>query len=120
MNLISLINKIPFGEPAEKGYFLYTKMPSSVLKGIEADNFIRTVRFAADHSPFYKRKFAEHGIDAKKVRTAEDLGGLFTTAEDIRANPDDFICQKADTAYESTGTTSKKTKRVYFSRQEVR
>ncbi len=120
MNLISLINKIPFGEPAEKGYFLYTKMPPSVLKNLDADNFRKTVCFAAEHSPFYRRKFAEHGIDAKKVRTAEDLGGFFTTAEDIRSNPDEFVCQKPDTAYESTGTTSKKTKRVYFSRQEIR
>ncbi len=90
------------------------------MKKLEADNFTGTVRFAAEHSPFYRRKFAEHRIDAKKVRRPEDLGDFFTTAEDIRANPDEFVCMKADTAYESTGTTSKKTKRVYFSRQEVR
>jgi len=120
MNLISLINKIPFGEPAERGYFLYKATPQSVLKKIEKGNFISTVRFAAEHSPFYRRKFAEHKIDAKKVRDTSDLRDFFTTAEDIRANPEEFICAKSDTAYESTGTTSKKTKRVYFSRQEVR
>jgi phenylacetate-CoA ligase len=32
----------------------------------------------------------------------------------------EFICAPPDTAYETTGTTSKKPKRVYFSRQEVR
>jgi len=120
MNIISLINKIPFGEPAEKGYFLYTKVPAGILKKLEEDNFRQTIRFVAEKSPFYRRKFAEFKIDAKKVNHPEDLGEFFTTAEDIRANPEEFICLPPDTAYESTGTTSKKTKRVYFSRNEVR
>ncbi len=119
MNIISLINKIPFGQPAEKGYFLYKNTPQSILKKMERDNFIGTVRYVAEHSPFYKRKFAEHHIDASKVKSPEDLKDFFTTAEDIRANPDEFLCMRPDTAYESTGTTSKKTKRVYFSRNEV-
>ncbi len=120
MNLISLINSLPLGEPAEKGFFLYSRVPGGILKKMEHDNFVGTVRYVAEKSPFYRRKFAEHKIDAKKVNSPEDLKDFFTTAEDLRANPDEFVCMKADTAYESTGTTSKKTKRVYFSRQEVR
>jgi phenylacetate-CoA ligase len=120
MNIISLINKIPFGNPAEKGYFLYRNVPSGVLAGLEAGNFRKTVEYVAEHSPFYRRKFAEHQIDARNIKTPSDLGDFFTTPEDIRANPDEFVCQRPDTAYETTGTTSKRSKRVYFSRNEVK
>lgn len=120
MSLISLIDKLPIGERAERGYWLYTKIPHGWLDGIEADNFRKTVAFVAEHSPFYKRKFKEFGIRADRVKAPADLGDFFTTAEDIRANPHEFVCMTPDTAYETTGTTSKKSKRVYFSRQEVR
>jgi phenylacetate-CoA ligase len=119
LSLISLINRFPLGTPAEKGYFLYTKLPPGLFQKMEADGFRGTVRYVAENSPFYKRKFKEHGIDAAVVKTPADLGNFFTTAEDIRQNPDEFLCAPADTAYESTGTTSKRTKRVYFSRNEV-
>lgn len=119
MSIISLINKIPFGNSAEKGFFLYKKLPPSLFQKMEEDNFGKTVRYAARHSKFYQRKFKERGIDANRVKSPADLGEFFTTAEDIRENPEEFICMPADTAYETTGTTSKKSKRVYFSRNEV-
>ena len=119
MSIISLIDKFPFGNPAEKGFYLYTKLPSGVFQKMEDDNFRGTVRYVAQRSKFYQRKFKEHGIDPVKVRRPEDLGNFFTTAEDIRANPEEFICMPPDTAYETTGTTSKRPKRVYFSRNEV-
>lgn len=120
MSLISLIDGFPYGNRAEKGYFLYKRVPAGVLDRLQADNFKKTVEWVAERSPFYKRKFAELGIDAKKVNVPEDLGGFFTTAEDIRADVDAFVCLRPDTAYETTGTLSKRAKRVYFSRQEVR
>ena len=119
MSVISLINKLPFGSAAQKGYFLYTKVPQGVLQKISAVNFSGTVRYVSEHSKFYKRKFSERGIDPKKVKAPADLGDFFTTAEDIRTAPEDFICMRPDTAYETTGTTSKKPKRVYFSRSEI-
>src|SRR3989338_7738592 len=115
MSIISLINRVPFGQSAEKGFFLYTKLPPAVFQKMEGDNFRGTVRYVAEKSPFYRRKFKELNIDPSKVMVPSDLGDFFTTAEDIRSNPDEFLCAAADTAYESTGTTSKKTKRVYFS-----
>ena len=120
MSLISLINKIPFGNPAEKGFFLYSKVPSGFLKKMEEDSFKKTISFVCGHSKFYKRKFDELGIRPEKVTKPEDLGDFFTTAEDIRANVEEFVCMKPDTAYETTGTTSPRAKRVYFSRQEVK
>lgn len=120
MDFIGLLNLIPFGNPAEKGYWLYTQAPRHFLDSMEAGNFQKTVRFCAEHSPFYKRKFKELAIDPARVKAPSDLEDFYTTAEDIRANPHEFVCRPADTAYESTGTTSKKTKRVYFSRSEVK
>ena len=120
MNLFGILKAIPFGELAEKGYFLYSKAPRNFLENMEAENFRKTVRFCAKYSPFYKRKFKEQAILPEKVKTPSDLGDFFTTAEDLRANPHDFVCGPYDTAYETTGTTSKRTKRVYFSRSEVK
>ena len=119
MSIISLINKIPFGNSAEKGFFLYNMLPAGLFKKMEQDNFRVTVRFVAKHSKFYQRKFSELGIDASRVKSPGDLRDFFTTAEDIRQNPKEFICLPPDTAYETTGTTSKTPKRVYFSRNEV-
>ncbi|MBI3251877.1 MAG: phenylacetate--CoA ligase family protein [Candidatus Omnitrophica bacterium] len=120
MSILTLIKNIPFVNPAAAGYFLYHRAPAPVLKKIEAENFRRTIRYAASHSRFYKRKFAEHRIDPQNVRHPEDLGDFFTTAEDLRAFNEDFVSARPDTAYETTGTTSKKSKRVYFSRSEMR
>ncbi len=120
MSVISLIEKIPFGTSAEKGFFLYTHMPESLFSKIAGDNFRGTVLYAYEHSRFYRRKFDELKINPKKIKKPDDLGDFFTTAEDLRENVQDFVCARPDTAYETTGTTSKKPKRVYFSRQEVK
>ncbi len=119
MSLISLINNFPFWNPAQKGYFLYSRLSGDFIQKMERDNFKGTVRFVAKHSPFYRKQFKKHKIDASRVESPADLGDFFTTAEDIRQNPEEFICLKPDTAYETTGTTSKRPKRVYFSRTEV-
>ncbi len=120
MNIISLIDKFPFGNSAQKGFFLYTKLPPAFFQKMEEENFRQTVRYVAKYSAFYKRKFKESGIDASRVRHLEDLKDFFTTPEDIRQYGEEFICARPDTAFETTGTTSKKTKRVYFSRNEIR
>ena len=101
-------------------HWLYTRVPQSLLRRIEAANFIKTVRFVSEHSPFYKEAFRRRGIRAEKVRSPADLGDFYTTAEDIRTSPESFICRKPDTAFETTGTTSARPKRVYFSRSEIR
>ena len=119
MNIISLINKFPFGNSAQKGFFLYTHLPQGLFQKVEEENFRKTIHFVAKHSPFYRRKFKESGIDPKRVNSPNDLGEFFTTAEDIRKTPDEFVCSRPDTAFETTGTTSKRPKRVYFSRAEI-
>ncbi len=101
------------------GFLLYSKLPPSLLKKIEQSNFRKTVAFVYEHSKFYRRKFQERNIDPRRVKSPKDLGDFFTTAEDIRESPEDFLCGRPDTAYETTGTTSKKPKKVYFSRREI-
>ncbi len=120
MSLISLINAFPIGNSAEKGFFLYKNAPAGVLKGIEQGQFSKVVQWVYEKSAFYRREFNKYGIKPAKVKVPADLGDFFTTPENIRANVKDFICLPPDTAYETTGTTSKKTKRVYFSRNEVK
>ncbi len=119
MTIASLLQIFPFGNPAQKGYFLYRKVPPAVLKNLELANFRKTLQFVAGHSPFYRKKFEALRINPYKVKFPSDLGDFFTTAEDIRESPEDFVCLAPDTAFETTGTTSKRTKRVYFSRTEV-
>lgn len=118
--IISLLNKIPFGSPAGNGFFLYSRISPGVLEKMAECNFRKTVSFVYEHSRFYRRRFNELGINPRKVRRPEDLGDFFTTAEDLRRYGEDFVCQRPDTAYETTGTTSKKPKRVYFSRGEIK
>ena len=44
-------------------------------------------------SPFYKRMFAEHGIDIKNIKCIEDLSSLpFTEKKDLQLHNDDFLC----------------------------
>jgi len=119
VSIISLINGFPLGNSAQKGFFLYTRLPANLFQKMEEENFRKTIRFVAEHSPFYRRKFKESGIDASRVKSSKDLGDLFTTAEELRQTPDEFICSPPDTAFETTGTSSKKPKRVYFSRAEI-
>src|SRR5579862_2031192 len=95
-------------------------IPASAVPGIQREKFRQIVRYAAAHSPFYKRRFAERGIDVRRLRTPEDLGNFFTTAQDLRENPvEDFLCARPELGFETTGTTAATGKRVYFSRAEA-
>ncbi|MGH9409355.1 MAG: phenylacetate--CoA ligase family protein, partial [Vicinamibacterales bacterium] len=81
--------------------------------------FRRTIELAA-RSRFYGDAFRRLGIDPRRVSHPSDLGDFFTTGEDLRQNgPDAFIVGRADTAFETTGTTSPLPKRVYFSNREL-
>ena len=85
----------------------YAGMPGAVADHIARARFRRTVRWAARRSPFYRRAFAEHGIDPARVRTPADLGGFFTTPDDLAQRPEDFLCEKPAIVFESSGTSGK-------------
>jgi coenzyme F390 synthetase len=74
-----------------------------------------TVRYASEHSPFYRHWFREHRIDPAGIRTHEDLSELpVISGADIRANQPpnrkDFGFLSADpaeifTIHETSGTS---------------
>jgi len=96
---------------------IYRATSPALSERVSIDRFRRTVRWAAARSPFYRRAFAEHGIDPHAVRHPADLGGFFTTPEDIASNPEDFLCERPNLVFESSGTSGQN-KRVFYSRRE--
>jgi phenylacetate-CoA ligase len=82
----------------------------------------RQIRHAAADSPFYRRKFAEHGIDPASIHGIADLASLpfFTRPADLLADPYDFLSiPREDILYamSSSGTTGNP-KIVFLSRED--
>lgn len=99
---------------------LVQMIPADIVPQIQRAKFRRIVRYVAQRSEFYRRRFKELGIDPRAVRTPEDLGTFYTTAQDLREEPiEAFLCDRPEHAFETTGTTAKTSKRLYFSRKEV-
>lgn len=93
--------------------------PMPAMHALRRSALRRTVRLAAEHSPFYRRRFADAGIDPRRVRTLADLQACETTPEDLRAAPpEDFLCARPELVIESSGTSGRIT-RVFLSHAEV-
>ena len=99
--------------------WLSRHLPHSAIRMQAGLGFRQTVRWAAKHSPFYRKAFAARGIDPRRIRTPSDLGGFFTCPEDIAANPQEFICQPPSTVFESSATSGKG-KSVFYSHSELK
>src|ERR1700677_3139973 len=97
---------------------LYRTTPPWVSNQLVIEHFRRTVRWAGRHSPFYKKAFADRGIDPAKVYSPADLKDFYTTPDDVAARAEDFLCRDASIVFESSGTSGRN-KRVYFSRDEL-
>ncbi len=94
-------------------------VPRSLIRALQADAFRGVVRYAARHQKIFARKLRENAIDPARVRCPEDLGNLFTTAEDLLNFPaEDFLCRPPQAAFETTGTSGAR-KRIYFSYDEL-
>jgi phenylacetate-CoA ligase len=94
-------------------------VPRSVIHRLQADSFRDVVRYAAAHQKFFARQLAENHIDIRRVRSPEDLGDIFTTADDLLRLPaEDFLCRPPQAVFETTGTTGSP-KRVYFGYDEL-
>lgn len=95
-------------------------LPASAIEAMQRARFRRTLRLAATRSPFYREQFKRRGIDVRRVKRPSDLGDFFTTGEDLRAHGSEyFLTGRADTAFETTGTTSPVPKRAFFSKKEI-
>lgn len=81
------------------------------MVAVRDDLIRRHVSYAAERSPFYRRLFAEHGIDPRDVRTAADLTKLpFTRKEDLAAHGPEFLCVDRSKVVDfclTSGTTAK-------------
>jgi phenylacetate-CoA ligase len=105
--------------PSEAARLMGT-LPPSALDAVQRARFRRTLRLAAERSPFYREAFRHRGIHVRRIEHPSQLGDFFTTGEDLRAHgPDAFLAGRADTAFETTGTTSPVPKRVFFSNKEL-
>src|SRR5207237_5227040 len=112
-NLIELIErKVLHMEPHRSVRFLNVSPPWA-LEAMQRARFRRTLRLAAERSRFYREQFRRRGIDVSRVEHPSELGDFYTTGEDLRAQGGhDFLTGRADTAYETTGTTSPVPKRA--------
>ena len=115
-----LIDEIIVGDNLARRARLAVRIPPRIVPAVRRSKFRRLMRYVAARSPFYRRKFRELGIDPRRIETPEDLGAFFTTAQDLRENPvEEFLCGRPELGFETTGTTAKTPKKVYFSRREA-
>src|SRR5262249_19178471 len=120
LSIPELLDDFLIGANVARRARIAARMPPSLVPAIRREKFRRLVRYVGEKSPFYRRRFKEAGIDPRGVRSPEDLGAFFTTAQDLRENPvEDFLCGHPELGFETTGTTSTTSKRVYFSRREA-
>ncbi len=104
----------------ERAISLLGSLPTPMLEAMRRARFRRTIQIAAAHSPFYRDQFHKRGIDAGRVTHPSQLGDFYTTGEDLRTHgAQQFLAGQADTAFETTGTTSPLPKTIFFSREEL-
>src|SRR6202171_3913078 len=95
-------------------------VPPWIVPPLQRDKFRRLLRYVSERSPFYRRRFKESGIHIRGVSVPADFGAFFTTAQGLRHHPiEDFLCDRPELGFETTGTTLTASKRVYFSRREA-
>src|SRR5882724_656490 len=111
--LNTLIDMFVHNASAAQVAWLYRNAPRGICRTVALHRFRRTVRWAAQHSSFYRRAFAERGIDPYRVRTPADLGDFYTTPDDVAQHAEEFICRAPSIVFESSGTSGKN-KRVYY------
>ena len=88
----------------------------------ESAELRRLLHYLADHSPFYQRLFAQHGIDVATIRSTADLHLLpTTTKQDLQLHNWDFLCvPKASVAeYCSTSGTLGRPVTIALTRNDV-
>lgn len=65
----------------------------SEIKLFQEQQLQETLAFVAQHSPFYKKRFTQLGIDVSTIKTLEDLQQLpVTTKDDLYNHNFDFLC----------------------------
>lgn len=118
--IIEQAERVALRTNPERAIRLLGLIPPSGLEAMRRARFKRTLRIAAERSPFYREQFRQRGIDVRRINHPSQLGDFYTTGEDIAAyGAEQFLTGKADTAFETSGTKSSLPKRVFFSRREL-
>ncbi|WP_292390983.1 phenylacetate--CoA ligase family protein [Methanosarcina sp. UBA5] len=87
-------------------------MPVEDLKKLQEEKLKQLVHYVYERSPFYKKKFDEHGVKPEDIQTLEDIRKLpFTVKQDLRDTyPTGMFCvpnSKLARFHASSGTTGK-------------
>ncbi|MGW5399161.1 phenylacetate--CoA ligase family protein [Streptomyces sp. NPDC003952] len=112
-----------FGDPGEEASAMLPggAEPDPEIHRVMADRRLRrTVQDAAAHVPYYRRHFAEAGIDPRHI-TLDSLAMLAPTPKSaLRAAPSAFVSERSEPVLlaQTTGTTGTPTS-VWFSRYEL-
>src|SRR5690242_5457716 len=102
-----LIDDVFVGNNIARRARLAARIPPTVAPAVRRAKFRALMKYVGAHSPFYRRRFKELGINPAAIRAPEDLGQFFTTAQDLRENPvEDFLCGRPELGFETTGTTA--------------
>src|SRR5882672_4186310 len=119
-SLVELAQRLALRTSPQRAVELLGLIPTPALEAMRVARFRRTLRVAAERSTFYREQFRRRGIDVRRIDHPSQLGAFYTTGEDLRSHgADPFLVRRADTAFETTGTTSPVPKRVFFSRREI-
>ena len=118
-DLRKLVERVVIGDSVPRLVRWGRTLPRPLIGRLQAEAFRDAVGYAATRQKFLARKLKEAGIDPARVRGPEDLGDVFTTAEDLLSLPaEDFLCRQPQAVFETTGTSGAP-KRTYFSYEEV-
>jgi phenylacetate-CoA ligase len=118
--IVELAERLALRTDPARAIQLLGFIPRAALESMRRARFRRTLRLAAARSHFYREQFRRRAIDVRRIEHPSQLGDFYTTGEDLRAaGVERFLAGPADTAFETTGTTSPVPKRVFFSRREV-
>jgi len=80
--------------------------PVDIIRQMQEEKLQQLLTYLNDHSPFYKKLFAQHNIHVLAIKTLEDLTLLpFTAKEDIQKQNEDFLCVDKKQIIEYTSTS---------------
>ena len=119
-HIIEQIERVVLHMEPQRSVAFLNMSPQWAIEKMQRARFQRTLRLAAERSTFYREQFKRRGIDPRRIEHPSELGDFYTTGEDLRAHSAEaFLTGHADTAFETTGTTSPAPKRVFFSQAEL-
>jgi len=119
-NILGRIEESILWKSPERALKIYQSLPKFLIDHYRLMNLRRTLRLVSEHSRFYSEKFREQSIHIGSINKPSELYSIMTSEKDLITHPaDDFLCRRPDTAFETTGTTSKTPKCVFFSNREV-